>query len=74
MELTSIVRDTVSKIITIENPLENAVEIKKEMLISDNENISFNPQSFSIPAHSVFIIWIKKKNYHILFFKKQKYN
>lgn len=30
------------------------VEIKKEYLSVDNENISFNPPSFTIPAHSEF--------------------
>lgn len=34
--------------------MDSAVEIKKEMLISDNENISFNPNNFTIPPHSEF--------------------
>lgn len=43
-----------SKIITIENPLGQSVEIKKEHLVSENENISFHPSTFTIPANSEF--------------------
>jgi len=43
-----------SKVITIENPLKSPIDIKKEMLVSDNDNIQFNPNSFTIPAHSEF--------------------
>ncbi len=53
IELAATVRETVSKVITLENPMNQNVEIKKEMLFSDNDNISFNPTSFTIPAHSV---------------------
>jgi hypothetical protein len=50
------VRETVSKIINIDNPLDIDIEIKKDMLTSDNENIQFNPPFFTVPAHSVFFI------------------
>ena len=43
IDLISMVRDSVSKLITIENPLQVPVEIKKEMLTVDNDNIFFNP-------------------------------
>ena len=54
IEMSSIVREVATKLITIENPLNVAIEIKKEQLISDSENIGFNPPSFSIPARSEF--------------------
>ncbi len=46
--------------ITIENPMKNPVEVKREQLIVDNDNISFNPSSFTIPPHSVNKKIIKK--------------
>ena len=55
VELSSVVRETVNKIITIENPLNHAVEFKKENLACDNENITFNPSSFTIAPKSVNI-------------------
>ena len=51
--MSSYVRETISKVITIENPMAKPIEIKKENLISDNENIAFNPPTFTIPPHSV---------------------
>ena len=51
LELSAIVRDVCKKFITIENPLAKIVEITKEMLISGNENVSFETKNFSIPAH-----------------------
>ena len=61
IELTSIVRETVAKIINIENPMDKAVEIKKEYLTTDSENISFNPPTFNIPKHSVITIYLNFK-------------
>lgn len=52
--MTSIVREAVSKLITIENPLSIGVDIKKENLVSETDAISFNPPSFQIPARSEF--------------------
>ena len=43
-----------SKLITIENPLNVPVDIKKDQLVSESDSISFNPPAFSIPAHSEF--------------------
>ena len=44
----------VSKLITIENPLNVPVDIKKDQLVSESDSISFNPPAFSIPARSEF--------------------
>lgn len=55
LELVSVVRDTVSKIITIENPLNNPVTFKKEFLTADHDTITFNPMSFTILPKSVSI-------------------
>jgi hypothetical protein len=66
--MASVVRETVSKIITIENPLNKPIDIKKEMLLSDNENVSFNPNTFTIQSHSVNWITI-----YIFFNKKYIY-
>ncbi len=40
--------------ITIENPLPTPVVIKPEYFISDNENVTFNPKSFTIAEKSEF--------------------
>lgn len=54
--MSALIRETVSKLITVVNPLPNPVEIKKEMLVTDNENISFFPPSFTIKANSVRVL------------------
>jgi len=51
--MSAIIRETTTKLITVTNPLPTPIEIKKEMLISDNENVTFNPSSFTINANSV---------------------
>lgn len=48
-ELQSIVRESSSKLITVENPLNQQVVIKPEYFSTDNDNLSFNPTSFKIP-------------------------
>lgn len=48
-ELQSIVRESSSKLITVENPLDQQVVIKPEYFSTDNDNLSFNPTSFKIP-------------------------
>lgn len=53
--MSAIIRETVTKLITVVNPLSVPIEIKKEMLTSNNDNITFNPHHFIIPANSV--IW-----------------
>ena len=40
IELCSTVRETCTKILLIENPLPNPVTIKKDMISSNDENIS----------------------------------
>lgn len=52
LEMVSVVRETVSKLITIENPLNIPVIIKKENLISEHECLTFNPPSFTVQARS----------------------
>lgn len=54
IELTSVVRESVSQLITIENPLPQQVAIKSDQFVSDNDSISFNPSNFTIPAKSEF--------------------
>ena len=41
--MQAIVRETVTKLILVENPLDKPVDIKKEQLTVDNDNIMFNP-------------------------------
>ncbi|CAD8206755.1 unnamed protein product [Paramecium octaurelia] len=54
IELTSIVREVATKLITIENPINQPVEFKKDQLIAETDSISFNPQQFVIPPKSEF--------------------
>lgn len=49
IELVSIVRETVSKLITIENPLSTPVIIKPEYFTCETDVVNFNPKSFTIP-------------------------
>ncbi len=46
--MSATIRETISKLITISNPLNVPIEIKKQMLTADNDNISFHPSSFTI--------------------------
>jgi len=59
-ELACIVRDTVTKMITIENPLQTDVAFTEENIVfEDNDcNLLFNPIPFKIPADSVRIFKI----------------
>lgn len=52
--MTSIVRETCMKLITIENLLSKQVQITKDNFSCDNENITFNPQNFIIPEKAEF--------------------
>ena len=52
--MSSIVRETIMKIITIENPLSKAVQITKDNITCDNENIAFQPINFLVPEKSEF--------------------
>eukprot|EP00830_Metopus_es_P004011 TRINITY_DN13708_c0_g1_i2.p1 TRINITY_DN13708_c0_g1~~TRINITY_DN13708_c0_g1_i2.p1 ORF type:complete len:852 (-),score=171.11 TRINITY_DN13708_c0_g1_i2:10-2565(-) len=49
IELISVVRESVSKTISIENPLDTPVKIEKEQFEVDSEDIFITPESFSIP-------------------------
>jgi len=52
LDMVSVVRETFSKLITIENPLNIPITVKKENLISDHECITFNPPTFVMPPKS----------------------
>lgn len=55
IDLSSLVRETTSKLVTLENPLPNPVEIKKEMITIDSDVIFMSPSNgFTIPAKSEF--------------------
>lgn len=52
--LTSLVRETSSKLITLENPLSVPVLIKKEMIMIESDVVYVSPNNFTIPAKSEF--------------------
>lgn len=54
MHLTSLVRETSNKLITLENPLSVPVQIKKEMILIESDVVYVSPNSFTIPAKSEF--------------------
>jgi len=54
--MTSFVRETVNKLIIIENPLTKPVQFLPEHIVCDCDAISFNPTSFTIQAQSVFFL------------------
>lgn len=54
LELSSVVRETTMKLVTLENPLSKPVLLSKEMITCDNENISIHPNSFTIPEKAEF--------------------
>lgn len=54
IDMQSVVRESVTKLITIENPLSSQVEIKKEMLTVDSDMVLLQPNSFTIPPKSEF--------------------
>ena len=51
--MSSLVREATQKLLTIENPLPHAVEIKKEMIVIESETVFVSPKSFTIPPKSV---------------------
>jgi len=53
-DLTSPVREGISKVLLIENPLAKSVAIAKEHIFCDNDNVTFNLQSDSIAKESEF--------------------
>jgi hypothetical protein len=46
--MSAIIRETISKLITIINPLPAPVEIKKEMFLVENDNVYIYPSAFTI--------------------------
>ena len=52
--MSSIVRETIMKIITIENPLSKAVQITNDNITCDNDNLAFQPINFLVPEKSEF--------------------
>jgi hypothetical protein len=56
-ELSSIVRDTVTRMITIEKPLQEDVVFNESSINFEDENCNllFSPIPFKIPADSVLI-------------------
>ncbi|EGR28756.1 hypothetical protein IMG5_169530, partial [Ichthyophthirius multifiliis] len=54
IEMSAIVRETISKLITVINPLSFPIDVKKEMFIVENDNVYINPPSFTIPPNSEF--------------------
>lgn len=52
IELSSLVRETTHKLITLENPLPTPVEIKADMITVESDVIFLSPKSFTIPAKS----------------------
>ena len=53
-ELSTAVRDTVKKVISITNPLDKPVDIKREQISVDTDTLTFTPQNFTIPPKSEF--------------------
>jgi len=50
--MSSVVREATQKNITIENPLSHPVEIKKDLIIIDNDTVFVSPQQFTIAPKS----------------------
>lgn len=54
VEMTSMVRETFMKLVTIENPLAKPVTFAPEHLISDTDLVFFSQTAFVIPEKSEF--------------------
>ena len=52
-DLATTVRESITKLITIENPLSKPVQILPEHIVCDTDAITFNPTSFTIQPFSV---------------------
>ena len=57
-ELNGIVREVVTGIITITNPLKTPIQIQASQIICDNEYVSIKPNNFKIIPESVKFILI----------------
>lgn len=53
IKISSVVREVATYVISIDNPLDSAVDFKPEQISCDDPNISVNPSSFTIPPKSV---------------------
>jgi len=51
IDMAAIVRETTTKFITLENPLETKVEIKEDYFEVGNDYIFINPSTFAIQPH-----------------------
>lgn len=60
--LTSVVRETASTVISVYNPLETAVEFKKEQIVMDSDTLVAVPASFVILPKTVTKIILKNRN------------
>ena len=49
IELSSPIRESISKVITIENPTENEVTIARNQFVCNNEYIDITPDQLKIP-------------------------
>ena len=52
IELSSPIRESISKVITIENPTDNEVVIAKNQFVCNNEYIDITPDQLKIPPRS----------------------
>lgn len=53
IELVSPVRESVSKVLLIENPTKDSVEVLKSQFSFDNDNVEVSPEAITIPPQSV---------------------
>eukprot|EP00826_Nyctotherus_ovalis_P009987 TRINITY_DN12651_c0_g2_i3.p1 TRINITY_DN12651_c0_g2~~TRINITY_DN12651_c0_g2_i3.p1 ORF type:complete len:921 (+),score=283.65 TRINITY_DN12651_c0_g2_i3:189-2951(+) len=51
LELSSVVRESVSRLVTIENPLDTPVSIDKAQFAADNEHVFVTPESLTVAPH-----------------------
>ena len=52
LDLAAPVRESVSKIITIENPTSNEVQVNRSQFVISNEYVDIVPESLVIPPQS----------------------
>jgi hypothetical protein len=63
--MASLVREATQKLLTIENPLPNPVEIKKEMIVIESETVFVSPKSFTIPPKSVILVLFSNSDWSL---------
>ena len=52
IELVSAIRESVSRMVTVENPTESEVVINRSQFVGANEQIEINPETLKIPPKS----------------------